>query len=240
MKISIITVCYNSELTIKKTIESIINQSYTNIEYIIIDGLSTDRTIDIIKSYELKFKKKGVDFKYISERDDGIYDAMNKGIEISTGDYIGIINSDDWYEKDIIKKIVDELNNNRVDIIFGNLKIVKTDKIIEKNSSKDCYGIGFHPTVFIAKKIYQKYGKFDLNYRIAADSNFLLKLKKDKIKSQKLEEVIAYFSEGGISTKHKYLAREEYLKSLKSLKMISKYKFVIKKSYYLLLKYLNK
>ena len=107
IKFSIITPCYNSEKTIKRTIESVVNQSYKNIEYILIDGGSKDKTVEIIQEYQSKYPKL---IKYISEKDSGIYDAMNKGIKLATGDIVGIVNSDDYYELDALKNIY---NNKR-------------------------------------------------------------------------------------------------------------------------------
>jgi glycosyltransferase involved in cell wall biosynthesis len=103
MKISIITVNYNGAETLKKAIESVLEQTYDNVEYIIIDGKSDDNSIKIIASYQDLFRKKGYIYKYISEKDNGIYDAMNKGLKIATGDIIGILNSDDWYEVDALE-----------------------------------------------------------------------------------------------------------------------------------------
>lgn len=117
IKISIITVCFNSEKTIKDTIESVLNQTYPNIEYIIIDGNSVDKTIDIIKSYESSFEQKGISIHWISETDNGIYSAMNKGFALSNGELIGILNSDDWYSREAVSKIVAKNQNQNFTII---------------------------------------------------------------------------------------------------------------------------
>lgn len=125
IKVSIITVCFNSEKTIIDTLESVLNQSYENIEYIIIDGKSKDKTVDIIKRYENKFKEKKIEYKWISEKDSGIYEAMNKGINKSTGEVIGIINSDDWYEKNTVEKVMKEYKIKKFDMLYGNLRMIK-------------------------------------------------------------------------------------------------------------------
>ena len=134
MKISLITVCYNSEETIKDTIESVLKQTYRNYEYIIIDGKSKDKTLDIIKSYEKKFDSK---LKYISESDEGLYDAMNKGIALATGDIIGILNSDDiLYDKNVFQNVVDNFTN--CDGVYSNLLLMNEDftKITRNFKSK--------------------------------------------------------------------------------------------------------
>ena len=108
--ISIITVCFNSSKTIRQTIESVLNQTYTNIEYILVDGKSTDNTVAIIEEYAPQFTAKGIVYRWVSEPDAGIYDAMNKGIKLATGEWIGIINSDDWYELDACENML--INGN--------------------------------------------------------------------------------------------------------------------------------
>ena len=110
MRISIITVCYNSEKTIERTIQSVLGQTIEDLEYILVDGGSKDGTLDIIKKYENEFIDKGWSYRYLSEKDNGMYDAMNKGIHLSTGDLIGILNSDDWYEKEALSTVIKEYN----------------------------------------------------------------------------------------------------------------------------------
>src|SRR5690242_18447201 len=119
-KISIVTVCFNSAKTIADTIESVLNQDYKPHEYILVDGASTDRTVQIIKTYEDVFRERGISYLYISEPDRGIYDAMNKGIAMATGELIGIVNSDDWYEKDALNLISSryESTANRSKTVF--------------------------------------------------------------------------------------------------------------------------
>ena len=128
MKVSIITPSLNSEKTIEQTINSVLNQRYTDFEYIIIDGNSSDHTVDIIKEYISLF---GGRMRYISEKDDGIYDAMNKGIKLARGNVIGIINSDDWYEKDALEKVVNFFSNNDTDVIDGKMNILTENAQLE-------------------------------------------------------------------------------------------------------------
>ena len=126
MKITIITANFNREKTLARTIESVLNQTHNQVEYIIIDGKSSDSSLEIIESYREKFKEKGYEYKYISERDSGIYNAMNKGIRMATGDIIGIIGSDDWYELEALEKVNFEFEKNlNLKMTFGILRTVK-------------------------------------------------------------------------------------------------------------------
>ena len=210
MLFSIITVSYNSASTIKRTIESILDQSNTNYEYIIIDGNSTDDTMDIVKSYKKHFGNKLI---YISEPDSGIYNAMNKGISLASGDLIGIINSDDWLEPnslDIIDKFINtnDINISNPYIISGAIRFHYPDgksQILdnsyhryEKLSKIFCMGLR-HPATFVSKSTYQTVGKFDENIRISADMDFILRCFNSNIKTYIINDVITNMSDGGIS-----------------------------------------
>lgn len=200
MKISIITVSYNSENTIKETIESVLNQTNQNFEYIIVDGLSKDRTIEIIKSYESKFLEKKINYKWISEKDNGIYDAMNKGIKMSNGELVGIINSDDWYEKDAIEKILKKYNKENYDMLYCDLRIVSEKKNFIKKAKKSkivTTRYWNHPTTFVKRSVYNKFN-YQCKY-IYDDLDFMLKVRKGKYKVQILNEVISNFRIGGVS-----------------------------------------
>lgn len=172
MKISIITVCYNSGATLEKTILSVFNQSFKNIEYIIVDGMSTDNTIAIIEKHKNNISK------WISEPDEGLYDAMNKGIALATGDLIGIINSDDIYHSNtVIEEIIDFHSQNEIDASFGNIiqhevhgKLVRTYSSKIWNPEK--LRIGFmppHPSIFFKRELFDKYGNYSLGFKIGAD-----------------------------------------------------------------------
>ncbi|MBK3333194.1 glycosyltransferase [Persephonella atlantica] len=206
--VSVITVVYNGERYIEGTIQSVINQTYPNIEYIIIDGGSTDRTIDIIKNYE-----DYIDY-WISEPDNGIYDAMNKGLESATGDIIGFLNSDDFYaSNNTIEKVVKEFIAQKVDSVYGDLIYVNskdTSKIIRYWKSKP-YKRGLfkkgwhppHPTFFVKKEVYEKYGVFNLKFKIAADYELMLRfLEKYQISSSYISEVLVKMRIGGKSNKN--------------------------------------
>ena len=204
--VTIVTVCYNSEETIQRTIESVLSQTYKNIEYIIIDGKSTDNTIKIVNN----FIQKGQSIKLVSEKDSGIYQAMNKGIRLSSGEIIGILNSDDWYENDTVEKIMNiyQSNQNKNGIIYGAMRLYENSiesytvyynhQFLEKQMIN-------HPTCFVAKSIYQKYGLFDESYRAAGDYDFMLRIfnaeKKEKISIfHGTHDVLANFSIGGMSS----------------------------------------
>jgi len=205
MKVSIITVVYNNEDTIKDAIESVLNQTYKNIEYIIIDGVSTDGTVEVIKSYGDKIDK------FISEKDNGIYDAMNKGIKLASGDIVGILNSDDFYaNNNIIEKVVKEFEDKKVDSVYGDLVYVNakdTNKIVRywksKPYKKGLFTKGWHPahpTFFVKKEIYDKYGIFNLDFKIAADYELMLRfLEKYQISNSYIPEIFVKMRLGGES-----------------------------------------
>jgi glycosyltransferase len=188
-----------------------LRQTFNNIEYIVVDGNSKDNTIDIVKEYEQKFLSRNIEFKWISERDNGLYDAMNKGIEMVTGEYIGILNSDDFYNDNYaIEKVVKGLKSNQTDSLYANLYYVdenNTDKIVRNWKSEEFNSSLFkngwhpaHPTFFVKKSIYDKYGLFNLNYKIAADYEIMLRfLEKNKISTQFLDEYLIKMRLGGES-----------------------------------------
>lgn len=201
MKISIITVCYNSEKTIRKTIESVLNQTFQPFEYFIVDGKSCDRTIDIACGYKAAFQKKGIAFHIISEKDNGLYDAMNKGVSMSHGDIIGMINSDDWYEEDALKTVADTFQKTPFDMMYADIRLHRADgstifkkarlrKII---TSRDWN----HPTTFIRRGIYQKF-QYDIQ-KIYADFDMLIRIRKSGFKVIVINKVLANFTLGGVS-----------------------------------------
>jgi len=206
MKISIITVVWNNKETIKDAIDSVLNQTYKDIEYIIVDGASTDGTVDIVKRYGNKIDK------FISEPDKGLYDAMNKGIALATGDIIGILNSDDFYiDEFVIEKVVNEFKEKQVDSVFADLVFVKPenlDKTVRYYDSskfhptKFAYGwMPAHPTFFVKREIYEKCGVFRIDLKIAADFDILARfLYTQKISYSYMPEVIVKMRVGGVST----------------------------------------
>jgi glycosyltransferase involved in cell wall biosynthesis len=224
MKISVITVCFNSEKTIEKTILSIINQNFKNIEYIVVDGGSTDNTIKIINKYS-KFVSK-----LISEKDRGIYEAINKGIKSASGDVISILHSDDFYfDNSILNKVVDFFSKNlNLKCLIGTtiMKSKFNDNIVRKYSPinfkiwKMYLGISPpHPSMFLKKDIYKKFGLYNENYKIAGDFEFYLRiLFKNKVLFHKTDETFTVMQYGGVSTnsiKSNLISSKEILKSFK-------------------------
>lgn len=213
-KLSIITVTYNSERYLRETLNSVLRQKYNNYEYIIVDGGSTDSTLEILAEYTLLFGGK---MSYVSEPDKGIYDAMNKGIMRTTGDYIGIINSDDRYTPDCFRHVVKTLSEstelpdviysdmNRIDengnfcgVIAGNAELLKRGMLVN------------HPTCFVSKKAYEKYGLFDLKYRIAADYDLMLRIRNGGGSFRKCKEILSEYRDGGISFNNYKSVLEKY------------------------------
>lgn len=207
IKISIITVVYNGEKYIEDTIVSVLRQTYNNIEYIIIDGQSTDNTINIINKYKDSIST------IISEKDNGLYDAMNKGIKISSGDIIGILNADDFFiDVSLIEKIATIFStNNNIDILYSDLVFVDRDnknKIVRtwKSGVKQQFKSGWHPphpTMFIKKDMYEKFGYFNLNFKISADYELMLRfIEKNNARLFYLPQTTIKMRAGGYSNKN--------------------------------------
>lgn len=215
IKVSIITVCRNSESTIRETIESVLNQTYPNIEYIIVDGKSTDETINIIKEYEPLFRGR---MRCISEKDSGIYDAMNKGIRMAGGQLIGIINSDDFYESDAVEIAVKNMNSAQYQVIYGYMQVLEenTKKQIVRDNHKNLKNEMIpHPTCFVTRKTYQKYGLFLEWFKVAADYEMMLRLySKDDVIFTQVKKVVSYFRLGGVSDNKKYSLEREIARAM--------------------------
>jgi glycosyltransferase involved in cell wall biosynthesis len=199
-KVTIITTSFNSERTIARTIESILRQSYANIECIIIDGGSSDSTMQIISSYSAQFSGR---LRYISERDHGMYDAMNKGILLSTGVLIGILNSDDWYEPDAVAVMVEQYLKSPAAVLYGILRYVERERetmLYRMHHDSLHEGMITHPTCFVPKSIYDRYGTFSLRYRLSSDYELMLRFLKNGVSFIPLDRIVANFSFGGRST----------------------------------------
>ncbi len=236
--ISIITVCLNREKTISRTIESVLNQKYSNFEYFIIDGNSNDNTVRIIKEYEIKFKNKKIPYAWISEKDNGIYDALNKGIEKSNGILIGHVNSDDYYEKDALINISKAYKNNKdYGVFYGFLRMLHNDNEIVINRYNYNYYLvkpetgvvsaTQHTTCFVKKDVYNQIGKFDTNFKIAADHDFLIRAKIKGIKFYPLNKIISNFSSGGAAENMSDYERfEQRYRILYKNGLISKEKYI--------------
>lgn len=200
MKLSVITVCYNAAATIERTIRSVLGQrSDFEVEYIIIDGGSTDGTLDIVRRYEAGIAH------WVSEPDGGIFDAMNKGISIASGDWIAIINSDDWYAKSAFQHVVTCIRQGKADVVVGGVMRVAEDLsygkiILPPAGSFAVDQPNNHPATFVSKTVYEAVGAFNLAYRLASDLDFILRLQSSgQWAIVKLGEVLSYMLEGGAS-----------------------------------------
>lgn len=219
-KVSIITASYNNVLTITDTFNSVLSQNYLNIEYIVIDGCSTDGTLDIIENYKAKFKTKFKSFKLLVEKDSGIADAWNKGLKLSTGDIIFFLNSDDWISSETVFKASKELSKNRKEITYGICNRVDQHKNYLESFQKYFFkqrvfwdfGFSF-TTCFCTKEVYEKIGYFNTDYKIGIDTDFLLRCLKNNIKFIKGNHEV-YMRIGGVSTKFREKAQKEYKKAL--------------------------
>lgn len=217
--VSIITVTYNCESTVSKTINSILNQNYSNVEYLVIDGASTDRTLKIFYEYAEKIKGCTVNFNLLSEPDNGIADAWNKGLSNVKGELIFFLNGDDWIAPDTIEIAVKKHIKNNYDVIYGNCVKINNNSL-EKRYLKTFFryrqfwNFGFSfTTCFVPKAVYDEVGDFDENYKIALDSHFLLRCIKKNIKFTRSNHKV-YMLEGGVSYKFFRVSLEEYRKAL--------------------------
>ena len=210
MKFSIITISFNSEKTIERTIQSVLSQTYKDYEYIIVDGASKDKTLDIVKRYEPMFDGK---LKWQSEPDTGIYDAMNKGILRSTGGIIGIVNSDDWLESVALDNVAKSFEENGHgvntlycgDIVFhyhnGETKRMDANiPLFKKNAPLWIMNGIRHPATFVPKEVYQKVGLFNDKMKLSADQDFILRCNFQGVEFYHVNKVLSNMSAGGLST----------------------------------------
>lgn len=197
--VSIITVSYNSAKTIKRTIESVLHQTYKNIEYIIVDGASTDGTVDIVRKFESDFNGRLI---WVSESDHGIYDAMNKGIKMASGDLIGILNSDDYYELDAVENMVCALGKEKYQILYGFMRTLRNGEeySIAIRTHKDLRnGMIAHPACFVTKQTYNDLGMYNTKYKSVADYDFMLRMSDNKsVIFKPVYKLIANFEQGGM------------------------------------------
>ena len=226
MKISIVTVTYNSASTLRDTIESVLAQTYKDIEYIIVDGLSKDNTMNIVREYEPKFNGK---MRYVSEKDSGLYDAMNKGFKMATGEVVGLINSDDLLaEPAAIAKVMKCFEDNQdADAVYADLYYVAQcdiSKIVRywKSGKQRPFKYGWHPahpTFYVKKEIYQRYEIFNLKYKLAADFELMLRLiEKHKIRIVYLPEPLVRMRLGGATSKNWENIRKQNVECMQAFK----------------------
>ena len=212
--VSIITVTYNSEATLKRTMDSVLMQTVPPLEYLIVDGCSKDKTLDIAQGMRGEFEDKGIALKIISEPDEGIYDAMNKGIAAASGDIIGMINSDDWYEPCAVETVVNAYKEEPFDIFYADLRMhmpsgatfVKKSRYRKYATSRDWN----HPTTFITSKMY---GRFKYrNDTIHDDYDLILRLRKAGAKTTVKNVVLADFTMNGTSHERSFKKAMERVK----------------------------
>lgn len=241
MKISIVTVTYNSSKTVRDTFKSVLEQNYPNIEYLVIDGDSQDGTVQIIKEHEDDFSNRNITFKWISERDNGIYDAINKGIRMATGDVVGILNSDDYFAgNDTIEEIANAFLNKRVDCVYGDLNYIdsETRDVTRVWRSRDFKKGLFekswtpaHPTFYCKRTLYEKHGLYNIKYKIAADVDLMFRfLEIHQANSLYLRKLMVIMRQGGISSSG--------LKSTKTIIKEMRDSFITHKGKFNVVKYL--
>ena len=237
MRYSIITICYNSANTIERTIKSVLDQTYQDYEYIIVDGASKDDTMKIVKAYEPKFCGK---LRWSSEPDKGIYDAMNKGIKMAKGEIVGIVNSDDWLDKDALLNVEQAamLPDAMKKVYTGDIMYYYNDgstQVIRYNQKDLAYyakvwrlGLN-HPATFVPRQLYEEFGLFDINIKLQADSDFIDRLYHNGVNFIFIEKVLSNQSDGGASTSNlnKSLKDYKYIlnKNVKSQALRSFYYF---------------
>lgn len=226
VKISLVTVTYNSGTTLRDTFQSVLAQTYKNVEYIVVDGLSKDNTMDIVREYEPQFEGR---MKWISEKDKGLYDAMNKGVRMATGDVVGILNSDDFFTaNDVLEKVAAGFDE-QTDAVYGDLHYVHPDDLqhsVRYYSSKifkrNLMRMGFipaHPTFYCRRECFDKFGYYKTDYKIAADFDLLLRfVYVNRIRIKYLPMDMVTMRTGGASTnglKSRMGGMNEHLRSLR-------------------------
>ena len=206
IKFNIVTPVYNGEKTVARTIESVLNQSVAPSEYFVIDGASTDGTLEVARKFIGRFEEKGIHYEIISEKDNGIYDAMNKGIRRCTGDFIGIINSDDWYETNAIETMAELYEKEHFDMAYADIRMHNGNGTFIKTASNPKMVTSRtwnHPTQFVSSDIYSK--KLYKNETDFDDLDMLLWIHKNNYKISTVNKVLANFTMGGASNNEKRL-----------------------------------
>lgn len=249
MKISIITATYNRGYIIRDAIESVLKQKYKDYEYIVVDGASKDNTVEILKEYKPKFEGR---MSWISEPDKGLYDAINKGIKMATGDVVGIINSDDYFHRDDVLDIVlQAFNDNQTEAIYGDESVVdETGKTLYYDSCRYfrtwMYRIGLmpgHESFYAKKALFEKYGYYKTDYKITADYELMLRLAYiHRVKMKYIHEDLLSFRTGGVSTQlsQKRLLHREQVRACKENGLFCIQPMIWMKYFFRIAQYLNK
>lgn len=231
VRLTIITVTYNCDRWLQRTFDSVLSQNFKDYEYIVVDGQSTDKTLEIIENNIERFEGR---LCYISEKDNGLYDAMNKGIALARGEYIGIINGDDYYTENTFSTIVDLLEREQAQIVYSDLLYSKEGKVdlqsllpANHENLKIRMSVN-HPTCFVERSVYKIYGCFDLSYRIVADYELMVRFYINGCKFAKADKVLAIMESGGISSNNRKSIREKYIVHKKYFGSVHAIKYSIK------------
>ena len=230
-KITLITPTYNSEKTLDGTLNALLSQTFSDFEYIVIDGQSKDNTVQRIESFRQQFEQKGVTLTIVSEPDKGVYDAMNKGILMAKGELIGITNSDDWYESNALElmwnRYTDGITDKDNSMLYGIERVWKDDQVYmvqRRGATFINEGVMPHSTFFVARKVYEKFGVFDLTIRILADYDFISRCVSKGVELVEVDHVISNFCLGGISSSYFDFYTDYY-------KLQLKYNYITEKRY---------
>jgi glycosyltransferase involved in cell wall biosynthesis len=206
---SVVTVCFNSDKTLTDTFDSVLSQSYSDFEYIVIDGQSTDKSVEIIKIYQKKFHARGIGFRYVSEPDSGIYSAFNKGILMSSGNFIAILNSDDVFKSEVLSRAHSIISSNAsFEIFHGEIELIDRDKKCKPIVKTPIVSVSrlfwiemsiYHPTLFISRRLYSKY-IYDESFKIVADYKFVMRLLLDGHQFFNFNFIVVQMRLGGASS----------------------------------------
>lgn len=224
MTVSIVTVVYNGEKTIAETIESVCNQTRLPQEYVIIDGASTDNTLAVIS----KYKEKYPFIRVLSEKDNGIYDAMNKGIKLCKGDIVGILNADDYYEPECLENVLSSFNENGEGVHYGILRYIENNKEIylcryhHEHLNRKMIP---HPATFVSRNLYVQHGDFNLNYKYSSDLELMIRFRSKCVDFFPIDRILANFRTDGVSNSVK--AGIETLNIKKMNKLISNRDYIV-------------
>lgn len=232
MFLSIITINRNNAEGLKKTLESVAAQTCRDFEHIIIDGASTDNSVEVIKEYVASPAGKNVSY-WVSESDSGIYNAMNKGIKKASGDYIALLNSGDWYEPNTCEIILENAEKTHYDVYYGLLRYInennKCEMVLGRTMEMINSAMIAHPTCFISKKIYSQY-LYDESFKFSSDYDFILQISKAGVSFYFIEKILTNFNTYGVSSSYK--ANKESIKIQRKYKLISLFDYCIDVIYF--------